>query len=407
MTTTRAAIAPPDDALDAPEPVAATSGRRRLLEVAIAILPMGLMLLNLSRGTNMDLQIYRGALVDVLHGGSAYDYGLFAKDIGANLGFIYPPFASLVMLPLALAPESVGGLVMALVTTLLVMAALMGCVGVIDRRRREAGRRMVPLFVCTAASLLMALSVPALANMTLGQVSFVIVAIVLIDVTLLPARWRGTLVGLVGAIKLTPMILVPYYLVTRQWRAAVNASVAFVLATVVSAAVRWSDSIRYWLHPDVVRNSLGDLSRTDNWSIYGVLSRVGLVDSTRTVVWVLVSALVLGVALWRARRHSLQGQELEATLVMGLATGLVMVATWPHHLLFWLVACAVLAMNRPAVGFPLLVAATLGVDLLPGSRGNWTVLLILALVVLGVPGPRRAPTPAPSPVAADPLPDAA
>jgi len=104
---------------------------------------------------------------------------------------------------------------------------------------------------------------------------------------------------LVGAIKLAPMILVPYYLVTRQWRAALNATIAFAAATIVGGVFRWSDSIRYWCHPDVVRASLGDPARTDNWSIYGVLSRLGLGDSARTVSWLALAAVVLGLAVWR------------------------------------------------------------------------------------------------------------
>ena len=407
MTIAPATIARRDAAVGVPTPMAATSGRRRVIELTLALLPMGLVL-TFTRGTNMDLDIYRGALVDMLHGGSAYDYAVFVKEVGANLGFIYPPFASLVMMPLALVPEAVGAVVMAGVTTLLVMLALLGCIGAIDTHRLRVGRKEVSLLVVALASLPIAVSIPALSNMTLGQISFAIAAVVLIDVTLLPARWRGTLVGLVGAIKLTPMILVPYYLVTRQWRAAINASVAFALATAVSAAVRWSDTIRYLFHPEVVSNSLGNLSRADNWSIYGVLSRFGLDGSTRTVVWLLGSALVLAAALWRARRHSLQGQELEATLVMGLAAGLVMVATWPHHLLFCVVACAVLAMERPAIGFPVLVLATIGGELLPESPGNWMVLLIISLVVLGLPGrARRAPRTTPLDAARHPVPDAA
>jgi alpha-1,2-mannosyltransferase len=279
---------------------------------------------------------------------------------------------------------------MAVLSTVLVIAALVGCVRAIDGRRRLAGRRRLSLFACAAAALVMAVSTPAVSNMALGQVSFGIAALVVLDVLVLPRRWRGTLVGLAGAVKLTPMILVPYYLVTRQWRAAVNASVTFGVATVIGAALRWSDSIRYWLHPDVVRSTLGTLRRTDNWSIYGVLARTGLGGSVLTVAWVVLSALVVGLALWRARRHFRSGQLLEATLVMGLIAGLVTVATWPHHVLFLMLACVLMAVQRPLVGFPVLVGFTLACYVIPDSIGDWAVLLMAVLVVVGIRDFRRS-----------------
>lgn len=350
---------------------------------------MGVLLWSFSGGDAFDFAIYRGALTDVLHGGSAYDFMVPHK--GVSMGFIYPPFASLVMLPLAMVPVAVGKSVLAVLTAALVMAALVGCIRAIDARRRRIGRRELSLFACALGSLTMALSESAVTNMSLGQVSFAICALVLLDVTLLPARWRGTLVGLVGAIKLAPMILVPYYLVTRQWRAALNATIAFAAATIVGGVFRWSDSIRYWCHPDVVRASLGDPARTDNWSIYGVLSRLGLGDSARTVSWLALAAVVLGLAVWRATRHAKQGHELEATLVMGLAAGLVTVATWPHHLMFGLVACALLAVQRPLIGLPLLISFSILGYWIPDSMGNWAVLLMTALIVF-LPGTPRAVT---------------
>jgi alpha-1,2-mannosyltransferase len=275
------------------------------------------------------------------------------------------------------------------VTTFLVMAALFGCYRVIDSRIRATGRGQLSRLLAILAPLPLTFSSAAASNMTLGQVSFAVAALVLVDVTLLPRRWRGTLVGLAGAVKLTPMILVPYYLFTRQWRAAINASVAFGAATLLGTAFRWSDSIRYWLHPELVRTSFGDLARSDNWSVYGVLSRLGLGGTVRTLVWLVLAAALLALAFWRARRHHRAGQELEAVLVMGLAAGLVVVATWPHHLLFGLAAGTLLAVQRPLVGFPLMIAFMLAGFQYTFQVGDLVVVLIALLVVLGLPKPPR------------------
>jgi alpha-1,2-mannosyltransferase len=359
------------------------------LDLALAVLPMGVVLVYLGiLGSHFDFQIYHGAVTDMLHGGSAYDFTLFEPHVEESMGFVYPPFASLVLLPLALLSGRDAAIVMSLVTTVLVMVAVLGSYGVVDARMRSTGRRLSGI-LAILAPLPLACSAAATSNMTLGQLSFAVGALVLLDVTLIPRRWRGTLVGLAGALKLTPLILVPYYLVTRQWRAAINASVAFGAATLLSATLRWSDSLRYWLHPELVRTSLGELARPDNWSLYGVLSLTDLGGTPRTVVWLVLAAAMLGLAVWRARRHHRAGQELEAVLVMGVVASLVAVATWPHHVLFLLVAGVLVAVQRPLLGFPVMVSFAVASHVLPFEVGPLVVLLMTLLVVVGLPRPPR------------------
>ncbi len=336
-------------------------------------------------GENVDLAIYRGALTDMLHGNSVYRFYIPMPKQSANMGFVYPPFASLVMLPLALVPFSVSKILLAVVTTVLVMVALVGCFSVVDARREAAGHKAVSRFIWVGVSILTATSIPTDVNMQFGQISFAVAALVLIDVTLLPPRWRGVLVGLAGAIKLTPMILVPYYVVTRQWRAALNACGAFGIAAVIGTFFRWPDSVRYWLQRDVIGNSMGVLARWDNWSIYGILSRLGLIGSSLTMGWVVGSAIVLGFAAWRSRRHFVRGQELEATLIMGISAGLVTEVTWTHHLLLLVVACVLLAIRRPAIGIPALLVVTVAGYLMSALIGFCAVLVMLAFVFFGMP----------------------
>jgi len=376
----------PETDQDSQPLVASSNRRRRLMGLTLALLPLGLFMLYIGiQGDNVDLAIYRGALTDMLHGNSVYTFSVPMPELKTNMGFVYPPFASLVMLPLALVSHVASKALLAVVTTVLVVVALVGCFSVVDARRQAAGRKEVSLIIWVLVSILIAISIPTVANMHLGQVSFAVAALVLIDVTLLPPRWRGVLVGLAGAIKLTPMILVPYYVVTRQWRAALNACGAFGFAAVIGAIFRWPDSVRYWLQRDVIGNSQGDLAHWDNWSIYGDLSRLGLNGSTLQISWVIGSAIVLGFAAWRSSRHFLQGQELEATLIMGISAGLVTVVTWTHHLLLPVVACALLAIRRPAIGIPALVVVTVA-GYLTFSIGFFVVPLMVAFVIFGMPG---------------------
>ncbi|MFG2005081.1 glycosyltransferase family 87 protein [Spirillospora sp. NPDC048911] len=86
---------------------------------------------------------------------------------------------------------------------------------------RGLGRTRWPL-VLGAASLLL-LSVPLQSGLRFGQVSVFLVVLAFADAAgLVPARWRGVAIGLAGAIKLTPLIFVPYLLVIGERRAALR-----------------------------------------------------------------------------------------------------------------------------------------------------------------------------------------
>ena len=367
-----------------------TASRRRLWGSVLAVLPLGFMLAYTGiRGENFDYGLYRNSLLDMLHGGSVYDYAFYMPIYHTTMGFVYPPFASLLMLPLAMVSNLAGKTLLALGTAVLTTVALWGVVRLVDARRAAAGRREISLVLWAWVTMPIMLSMPATMNMQLGQVSFAVAALVIIDVLLLPPKWRGVLVGLAGAIKLTPMIMLPYYLVTKQWRAAVNSCVAFGAAALVSAIFRWPDSVRYWLVHDVISGSLGDLDRWDNWSIYGDVLRLGVTGKTLTVVWVVASVLVVGVAVWRAVRHHRHGQDLEATLLMGTAAALVTTATWPHHLLFVLIGCSVLVIRRPLIGVPALLTMTVLGFFHDEVIGFIVVPLMLAFVIFGMPGDLR------------------
>ena len=374
--------------------VAVAVDRRRLLGMLAAMLPMAVAMMYLSvMGANVDLGIYRGALTEMLHGNSVYSYSIWAADLKTSMGFVYTPFASLLMLPLALGPAPFSKIMLGLVTTALVMLALAGCFSVVDTRRAVVGHKPVSLIVWAWVATLVGISIPSYSNMQLGQVSLIVVALVLIDVTLLPPRWRGVLVGLTGAIKLTPMILVPYYLVTKQWRAAVNSCAAFGVAAVIGAILRWPDSVRYWLVRDVIGNSMGVIATWDNWSIYATLSRLGLSGSVLQLSWITCAVVVLAVALWRSRKVFSRGQAMEAVLIMGIAGGLANTLTWSHHMLFLVVAGVLLAVRRPVIGISALLVVTVGGYMVHTVIGFFYVALMLALVVFGFPADSKVTNP--------------
>jgi len=185
------------------------------------------------------------------------------------------------------------------------------------------------------------------------------VAFVVVDFVVVPARFRGILTGIAGAIKLLPLIYLPYFLVTRQWRAAANAALGFVGATGLAFVLLPKESVQFWTTMIFQTGRVGDESSLRNKSLLGLLSHWGLGGAAQQLVWVGLALVLLGVGLWRARRHHRRGEEYAAMLVVGLVSALVSPISWVHHLI-WL----------PLVALYLIVVG-----------GRWRVGLGVAMVV--------------------------
>ena len=89
---------------------------------------------------------------------------------------------------------------------------------------------------------------PVRQNFLLGQVNIILALMIVADLTLDLPIPRGILVGLAAAIKVTPIILIRYLLLTRQGRSGVRAIAAFAAAGVLATAVNASTSWSYWTH---------------------------------------------------------------------------------------------------------------------------------------------------------------
>ncbi|MFD0787068.1 glycosyltransferase family 87 protein, partial [Micromonospora azadirachtae] len=179
-----------------------------------------------------DLQVYYGALNWWVHdGGEIYDY---LRPL-TQYGFTYPPFAALVMLPMAYLPW-LAAIVVSVAATVVVTAVLFWWL--IDPISRRAG--WTRWFVLAVALCLAAAYEPMRETVNFGQVNMLLLFLVAVDLLrLLPRgnRWAGVGIGLATAIKLTPGVFIVYLLVTGRWRAAVTSTVTAAAATLVAAAL--------------------------------------------------------------------------------------------------------------------------------------------------------------------------
>lgn len=337
-----------------------------------------------------DLRIYHGAVVWWAGGGELYEF--IAPE--TTLGFTYPPFSALVMLPMAGLSVTTAGwinIISSLAALAAVLAALVGPIA--DRygwSRWFAVALSLPLF---------AVIEPVRETLGYGQVNLLLFALIMADVVALRwyarggargrqaggswmgrlwfgGAWAGVGVGLATAIKLTPALFILYLVVTRQWRAVMTAVITAVGVTAVAFMVAGRESMAYFAGVMWDTERVGAADMTPNQSLAGVLAR--LYDSVETpgLMWLAFSLVMLAVGLTRAATAHAEGDELTAFTLVGLTANVISPISWTHHLVFVIPAIIVLAdaaLRRRAASHGLVARARLaarshaGGGLLTGS----------------------------------------
>ena len=193
-----------------------------------------------------------------------------------SLPFTYPPFAALLFAPWQRTFTSVG-LVQA-VWTMGNLVALIGVLVLSVRLVKPSLDRMATWRLALALSLPALLLNPVLITIGFGQVNLFVTFLVMWD--LLSERRigkrqlpLGVATGLAAAVKLTPLLFVPYLLITRRWRGAVTCLLTFGACELVTFAVSPASSRAYWTKAIFKPGRAGDLSIVDNQNLWGVLDR--------------------------------------------------------------------------------------------------------------------------------------
>ncbi|MEV8512325.1 glycosyltransferase 87 family protein [Dactylosporangium sp. NPDC051484] len=296
-----------------------------------------------------DLSVYYGAVQWARAGRPLYDY---AADNGDP--FTYPPFAAIVMWPLTALPlPSVR--VLWLAGTCLAVALIAYAI------TRRLGRANL---YAAAAACVLAVSAPIQSDLRFGQVSVFVVVLALSDaLDLLPPRWRGVLIGIAAAIKLTPLLFVVYYLIARRHRDALRSIASFLAAGALAAALLPADSRQFWTHTIAATSRIGDLASLGNQSLHALLARAGVGPEHRLIIWGALVSLICGLALWRARQLADDGRPVHAAVLVGCATVAASPVSWTHHQVWPVLAGMLLVASgtetKRAAGVFLLAVMTL------------------------------------------------
>lgn len=303
-----------------------------------------------------DLEVY-------LTGGDNFMQGLAVYDVqlhGTGTYFIYPPITLLMFGPLSVLPFAV---VEAMLFGLGVVA-LWAVVWLTFRMlgfRPGAGLIGASLGVLGCALWLH----PVNGTLDVGQINILLMFLVVADFavgTRFP-RLAGILIGVATAIKITPAIFILYLLLTRRFRAALNATLTFSALTGLGFLVAPSESAKFWFGGMIADTArllgpipVGDVS---NQSINGIASR--FFGDSGGVVW-LVLALAIGIGgLAVAVKADRCGDPVAGMLACAITGLLISPVSWHEHWIWmvpvgvWLGATALrLGSRKPVLAGALL-----------------------------------------------------
>ncbi len=278
------------------------------------------------RPTMVDLDVYRRAGRLLLDGGDVY-------NLPGQLPFLYPPFAALLAVPLALLPSVVVQVTWTAAGVLAVLAVLhhFGLTGWV--------LSLVGTFTVIIVE-------PVSETLAFGQLGIFLVALVLLDLApgsrVLRRRYlpEGALTALATAVKLTPGIFLIYLIASGKRRAATVMAAVGLLVTLVSAVIVPSASITFWgrlAHGDT---GLGhSIIYYTNQSVMADVVRIFGLGAGAVRLGLAWSAVVAALGVWSAVEWHRVGAVRLAVSICGVAGLLASPVSWLHHFV-WVVPLA-------------------------------------------------------------------
>jgi hypothetical protein len=253
---------------------------------------------------------------------------LYAPDFALSqwMDYRYPPLFLLVIVPLSLLPYRIA----LILWYALEIGALIGCVMVL-RRVTESARRKLAMWVIA----FLIVEQYLVATLNTGNVQLIVAFSMFVGLWLATRRkdlMAALLIALAVTIKPLPLMLMPYFLIRKQWRFVLMTVVFVVVLNAAPAAYfgfhQNTELLQTWLNK-VARdpNDFHELTGPVNVSLRGQLRRyltavdysqrpdgypavnfLSLSPRMADVIWGTLSAALLvstlGLLWWRNRHHS-------------------------------------------------------------------------------------------------------
>jgi alpha-1,2-mannosyltransferase len=316
-----------------------------------------------------DLRVYRKATWVAMSG-----HQLYTAHLRHGLGFTYPPFAVLAMMPLRWLNLFHDEIAATLANIVLVAV---GAHAAVRLRNRPEGRARAG-WIAAAIALW---AEPVISTIGYGQIDLLIAALVTVDLAYgRDSRAGGLGIGLAAAIKLTPLIFIPYLLFTRRGRMAGRALGAFLGSIAVAFVAVPRDAAKYW------GGTIFDVSRVTgrhhlsggspvNQSLRGALVRLFPGMAHLSMIWLPACLLVGSLGLLLAVSATRHGNELHGFVLAAITGLLISPVSWTHH---WAIVvpgllAALSTATRPSTRRLLTL---LGVEVALTSSAIWVVIAL-------------------------------
>ena len=288
----------------------------------------------------LDSFVYYEAVRQWLDGGDLYSW--YANPPQHLWPFTYTPLAAWVIAPLTwMSYQS---------ATVLLMAATPLCAAVTTHvvlRRLGVEPRTAHALAPWLALVGVITLEPFPKTMEYAQVNAILMALVAVDLFLVPerSRWRGLLSGLAAAIKLTPAVAILVLLARREWRAAATMAGSAVGLTLLAGLAAPAESWEFFTSAMWDPGRAGFADYSGNQNLKGAIAR-GLPESAWNLTWAACSLLTVVAAWFLCRRlDRLRGDGGPAGgvgqddgLILSLQISVVMVLgllispiSWSHH----------------------------------------------------------------------------
>jgi alpha-1,2-mannosyltransferase len=304
-------------------------------------------------GHPVDFDIYRMGAADVL-GSHLYDARLAHSLMGGARGmhFTYPPFAAFLFEPFTWLSVTTAQVIWSILNVL-ALAALAAIT--IRAVRPDLSAKWAWTAAAIALLPLLRLDPDAL-TVAYGQINFFVVLLVVLDLTTTLRRGRlvlprGVLLGIAAAVKLTPLIFIPYLFLTRQFKAGITALATFLACGFAAFAIAPHSSWSYWSAEIFDTKRDGNLLYVSDQNLHSALQRL-LGGSVPVAALGLLTVLFaiggLAVATWAYRASS----PMLGVLVCAVTGLIISPVSWAHHYV-WIVpvlAWLILGRDRPGGG---------------------------------------------------------
>lgn len=315
----------------------------------------------------IDAAVYRQGVLALANGESLYTEPFDMGDI--SLPFIYPPIGAAVFYPFGyfefLNDELLGNF-MVVVSSLLMLF----CLYLVTNAVLKGQDRLTSFAIAAIAWPVVLLTEPVILNADLGQINIIIMALVVYD--LLPIKRRiprGVLIGLAAAIKLTPLAMLLYFLVKKDFRGIINALVSLVAFTAIGALITWDNTKEYFLHTLFALNASGDSGVStvfqSNSSLQAMIYRWWLTDdaamsgSAPMIIWIVLSLIAIIACAILMHHLFIRNLIPEAAMVNAMLMLLISPISWSHHwvwLSLWALVFVVRYVQHPQHPRPLLIS---------------------------------------------------